>query len=323
MLSRASRGAGPGRRGRFAGRRARAGAVLAALAIVASGAIVACSDGIAEPLVADQATLELERKTAGPLNPQNIGAYHNDFLDFVYPRMLRAVSGGADRRAVCKVIAAAMREFVVERRIPVDPKSIRDDIAGPACAGSPGKGPNPAIVSARLSLAGDGVPSPELDATVAEMQYAIEAGHTQSELTLLFNKKVTYARANFPQAEADVIEAAASVGLSSVQYWDANYETQEQEGLAAMQANAYSLAAEGSFIFAERSQASATLLVPGERRDEWTWRSRARAVGGADLVGAVRGGIKGWAGGWVGIGIGALTEGGASSAAAFIGSLLQ
>lgn len=294
-------------------------ALLLPLAIAASGVVVACSDNITAPGALDASAAKGEHPVV--ITSENVGIYHNQFLDFSFPAVRAAAAAGADHARLCRVIAQAMRDFVSTRKLPVNPSTIRDDIAGGRCVSSLARGekPNP-----RRSIADDGVPVSGMNAIIADMSYAVETGRTQSELAALFSEKVAYARANFPEAEAEVVAAAASVGLSSVEYWDANYTTQEAELLATKTSEAYSLTdAGGSSLSGNAFRASDGLIAAPAGRREYDWRSLARKVGGSDLAGAVKGGIKGWSGGLHGIGVGALVEGGAASAGALIGIALQ
>ncbi len=320
MLSRTTRSARYRAWSRRRDLRGHLAAIMAALAIAASGAVIACGDDGVAPIPPEEVSAARNEKALGPLNARTAGAYHNAFLDFAYPRMLEAVARGADQGRICKVIAKAMRDFVVSRKIAADPTAIGDDIAGGKCSGAQERESKP---GARFSLAGDGTPIPELDAVIAEISYAIEAGSSLSELTTLFDQKVAYARANFPEAEAEVVASAASVGLSSVEYWDANYATQAQSLLDAQPKTYNRDGADAPTISMNRSPLTRALLAPPGGRLDGSFWSAARKVGVADLAGAVRGGIKGWGGGLHGIGVGAAVEGGATSAGALIAIALQ
>ncbi|MEX1185600.1 MAG: hypothetical protein WEA80_03340 [Gemmatimonadaceae bacterium] len=318
MLSR-TRSARPRARGRWREVGRHTSAILAALAIAASTLALACGGDALAPIANDEISAAKNPPGLGPLDARNVGAYHNAFLDYAYPRLLDAVRHGADQRRICKVIAQAMRDFVVARNIPADPASIRDDVAGGRCAGLRHRKPG-----ARFSLAGDGTPIPELDALISEMAYAVESGVSQAEIATLFEQKVAYARANFPEAEAEVVVAAASVGLSSVEYWEANYSTQEQGLLDAMSAETYNrIELDAPRIPDSGSSFSRDLIAPPGTRLDGSFWSKARKVGVSDLAGAVKGGIKGWSGGWQGIAAGAAIEGGAASAGTLISIVLQ
>lgn len=289
------------------------------LAIAASGFVLACSDGLTAP---GSAPADAAGGTpAVTITSANVGFYHNQFLDFSFPAVRAAAAAGADHARLCRVIAQAMRDFVTARKLPIDPSTIRDDIAGGSCVSSLARGEK---TGPRKSIADDGVPVSGMDAIVAEMSYAVESGQSYAELSALFNDRIAYARANFPEAEAEVVAIAASVGLSSVEYWDANYQTQEAELLAAKSSEVYSLSDPGSATLSAAGLGSSrTLISAPSRRREFEWKSLARKVGASDLSGAVKGAIKGWSGGWQGMGIAALVEGGAASAGALIGIALQ
>lgn len=295
--------------------------MLSALALAAGGALGACAGERPEPTAPTSASSTTGRPGFLPVNTRDAGPLHNDFLAFAYPRIRDAVASGADHGRACRVIAQAMREFVVSRRIDVNPRTIPDDIAGGRCAGSREKSPiaEGGRPQARPSLADDGIPVPEMDAIVTEMASAVELGWSREVLTVLFDEKIAYARTHLPEAEAEVIAATASVGLSSVDYWDVNYQTHEDELLAALEESAYDRAAPGETVFRAPPARSDARITP---RFSSFW-AKARTVGKADLVGAARGGIKGISGGWAGVGAGAAVEGGAASAGALIGLLLQ
>lgn len=292
--------------------RRRVASVLTALAIVASGAVIACGDMLVGPDKTPPTAQTAHARGNGPLTVENVGAYHNAFLDFSFPKVRDAIRNGADHARACKVIAQAMREFVVANRLGVDPRGIGDDIAGTRCS-SRERAP-------KFSLADDGTTTPEFDAVIAEMTYAVDAGQSVAELSALFDSKVAYARANFPDAEAEVIAAAASVGLSSVEYWDSNYTTQ-YELLAAerdAQATYNRLPVGASTLSGTRG---AVALAPPNA--PVFWRAAAIRVGGADLRGAIHGGISGIRGGWAGVLAGAVIEGGGKSAGALIAELFK
>lgn len=287
---------------------------LATLALVVSGTIVACSDSP----VAPDTTLEAinEIRPLGPLTVATAGEYHNAFLDYSFPRVRKALANGGGEQAGCRAIAQAMREFVVAVRIPADPHAIGDQIAGGRCSQSSARKPDP---GGRFSLAGDGTPSPGFDEMVAEMEYAVDAGYSVSTLTGLFDQKVAYARANFPTEEADVIAAAASVGISSVEYWNANYETQLAQLKAEMEATATGPIATNP-LGRSRRHDERWFTPPTEIRP---WKAAAIRVAKADLKGAVHGGISGIRGGWQGVLTGAVVEGGSKSAGALLAELFK
>ncbi|MEO6331975.1 MAG: hypothetical protein ABIP09_05410 [Gemmatimonadaceae bacterium] len=292
--------------------RSKVAALLAGVAIIASGTIIACSDGPVGPEAPRQPLAAKEARALGPLTVASAGAYHNAFLDFSFPKVRSAIRMGADHKRACKVIAQAMREFVVKHRIAVDPRGIGDDIAGSRCASREGRAP-------AFSLMDDGQTSPEFDAIVAEMAYAVEVGQSPGELAALFDHKVAYARANLPEAEAEVIAVAASVGLSSVEYWNANYVTQYEALSAERAPEAYHRLPSDALLLS-RTGSGTRLAPPGAR---FSMRASAIRVGAADLKGAVHGGISGIRGGWAGVLAGAVIEGGGKSAGALLGELFR
>lgn len=285
-------------------------ASLAGLAVLVSAVVVACSDHAVEPVGVSISPAASIGKL-GPLTAASAGAYHNAFLDFSFPRVRQAMSQRADHALGCRVIAQAMRDFVVLHKLPVHPSAIGDAIAGGRCAGRRSTASN-----ASFWLADDGITTPEFDAVVAEMEYAVEAGLPQSDIAALFDRKVAYARTYFPAMDADVIEAAASVGFSSVQYWEANYETQYALLKLELEA-AYSRLPDGAI----GPLAARTEPLHAPPQAPLLWRRAAGRVGLADLRGAVHGGISGARGGWQGALAGAVIEGGARSAGALLDEL--
>lgn len=287
-------------------------ASLAAIAVLVSAAAVACSDQPVAPAAID-APLGAVAAKLGPLSAANAGAYHNAFLDFSFPRVRRAISQGADHAQGCRVIAQAMRDFVVLNKLPVHPREIGDAIGGGRCAEGQADARKP-----RLWLADDGVTTPEFNAMIAEMEYAVDAGLPQSDIAALFDQKVAYARANFPPVDAEVIEAAASIGLSSVQYWEANYVTQSEQLLKELSTQVYSRLPDDAPRLSAQS-AGQNYSAPNA---PLFWRGALARIGVADLKGAVHGGIMGARGGWSGALAGAAIEGGARSAAALLAEVL-
>lgn len=297
-------------------------AALGAVAALASVGISACADDGVAPLASSSAAVPADHGPRGTLALDNIGEFHNSFLDFAFPRVRAAVGQGKSQGQLCAVIAQAMREFVVARRIGVNPDFIRDDIAGGDCVAETSRGGGPG--RPRLSLASDDVPVGELDIIVSELAYVSAENLPVSTIASVANDKVAYARAFLPPEEADIVAATAEIAVSSAGYWDENYAYQEQllleeAGLttALERAGRYS-----PRFSAAPSQASSGLLAPPDRRsDDWltdiensSWYPKARKVAVADIGGAVKGGISGWRGGWQGIVAGAAIEGGAASA---------
>lgn len=310
MLSRSNRRSGYRRRSAQASRRGVITGVLTALAILSAGAVVACSERVTAPALFSAVAPARELSSLGALTAANAGAYHNAFLDFSFPKVHKAVSKGASHAQACRIIAQAMREFILAYRLGEDPRNVGDDIAGARCpVGRKG---------ATFALGTDGAPSPEFDAITNEMGYAVESGLSASELAPLFDQKVAYARSSLDPTEADVIEAAASVGLSSVDYWSANYETQLQELRTAMGVESYSRAPVDGPLSLTPAEA---LII--QQNPRFSWRAGAARVGLADLKGAVHGGISGIRGGWSGILAGAVIEGGGKSAGALIAELFK
>ncbi len=317
MLSPSKRRARYRRAEQLRSRRSKVAALLAGIAIVASGTIIACSDSPVAPEASPHPFAAKEARALGPLTIASAGSYHNAFLDFSFPKVRSAIRAGSDHKRACKVIAQAMREFVVEHRIGVDPRSIGDEIAGARCGGASGRKADPA---GRFTLAGDGTTSVEFDAVVQEMGYAVGAGYSPTDLSALFDQKVAYALANFPAEEAEVIAAAASVGLSSVEYWNANYETQFVQLQEAMQPVAYNRLPVNEYALPGNRGARILVAPPADIR---AWRAAAARIGIADLKGAVHGGITGSRGGWQGAAAGAAIEGGARSAGALLNELFK
>lgn len=303
-------------------------AALGACAAVASVGISACADEGVAPLTSSAAGVPANHGPHSALGLDNIGEFHNSFLDFAFPRMRAAVAQGRNQAQLCAVIAQAMREFVVVRRIGVDPGLIRDDVAGGDCvaqtdrvrAGGPGQ--------PRLALATDDVPVGELDIIVSELAYVSAENLPTSTIASVANDKVAYARAHLPLEEADIVAATAEIAVSSSIYWDENYAYQEQILLeeAGLTTALARVGRESPRLSAAPLQGLKGLLAPPERRsDDWltdiensSWYPKARKVAVADIGGAVRGGLSGWRGGWQGIVAGAAIEGGAASAGGLI-----
>lgn len=297
-------------------------AALGAVAALASVGISACTDAGLGPLAASSSAVPADHGPRGALGIENVGEFHNSFLDFAFPRMQAAVGQGRSRGQLCAVIAQAMRDFVVARRIGVNPGLIRDDIAGGDCVAEAGRSGGPG--QPRLALATDDVPVGELDIIVSELAYVSAENLPASTIASVANDKVAYARAYLPPEEADIVAATAEIAVNSSIYWDENYAYQEQilleeAGLTTALARAER---NSPRLSAAPLQGLRGLLAPPERRsDGWlteiensSWYPKARKVAVADIAGAVKGGISGWRGGWQGIVAGAAIEGGAASA---------
>lgn len=310
MLSRSNRRSGYRRRNPQRSRRGLITGIAGTLAILAAGTVVACSERVTAPDLFSTIAPARELSTLGPLTVSNAGAYHNAFLDFSFPRVKKAIGQGADHKQACRVIAQAMRDFILAYRLDEDPRKIGDDIADSRCSASGRKGP-------AFSLTTDDTPSPEFDAVANEMVSAVESGLTAAELSPMFERKVAYARANLDPAEADIIAAAASVSLSSVEYWTANYESQLEQLRIEME-EAYNRIPTPASAKLSPHEA---LIIPESPRFGW-WAGAVR-VGAADLRGAVHGGISGFRGTWQSVAAGAAIEGGAKSAGALIKELIK
>lgn len=304
----------------------RLAAALGAAMVVASAGIAACSGDMLAPQAPNSVAVPMDGNGRGALALGDAGEFHNSFLDFVFPRMKTAVARGKGRAELCVVIARAMRDFVVARKVGVSPNLIRDDIAGGDCVS--GKGAN-GIGAPRLALAVDDVPVSELDVITAEIALAAAENLPVSTLSSIVNDRVAYARAYLPTEEADIVAAAGEIAVSSATYWDQNYAWQEQslleeagliEALSRIPGNG------GDALRLRASTSMSGLLTPPDRRsDGWltdiensSWYPKARKVAVADISGAVRGGISGWRGGWQGVVAGAAIEGGAASAGGLI-----
>lgn len=297
-----------------------------AAAVVASVGIAACSDDPLAPVPASPAAAP-DPGPRGELSLENVGEFHNSFLDFAFPRMRFAVANGKSRADLCVVIAQAMRDFVAARRLAINPGAIRNDIAGGDCVSEravsdPRGGP-------RMALAVNDVPVGELDIIVAEIAFAAAENLPLSSLSSVVNDKVAYARAYLPAEEADIVAATGEVALSSAGYWDDNFAYQEQALLeeAGLTEAMSRGGADTPRIAPNRTAttSSQSLAPPSARSDDWltdienhTWYPRARKVVAADIQGAVKGGISGWKGGLRGIVTGAAVEAGAASAGGFI-----
>lgn len=301
-------------------------AALGAVAAVASVGISACADDGVAPLASSSAAVPADHGPRGTLTIENVGEFHNSFLDFAFPRVRAAVGQGKRRTQLCAVIAQAMRDFVVARRVGVNPNLIRDDVAGADCVAETGRAGGPG--RPRLALATDDVPVGELDIIVSELAYLSAENLPASTIASVANDKVAYARAYLPPEEADIVAATAEIAVSSASYWDDNYAYQEQLLLEEAGLTT-ALARVGRYsprVSAAPAAPSQGLLAPPERRsDGWltdiensSWYPKARKVAVADIGGAVRGGISGWRGGWQGIVAGAAIEGGAASAGGFL-----
>lgn len=297
-------------------------AAVGAVAAVASVGISACTDDAVAPLASISPAVPAEYGRREALTIENVGEFHNSFLDFAFPRVRAAVGQGKSRAQLCVVIAQAMRDFVVARRVGVNPSLIRDDIAGGDCvseisrAGVPGR--------PRLALATDDVPVGELDVIVSELAYMSAENLPPATIASVVNDKVAYARAYLPPEEADIVAATGEIVVSSAGYWDDNYAYQEQLLLeeVGLTTPLASVDRDSPRFSASASQGARDLFAPPERRsDGWltniensSWYPKARKVAVADISGAVKGGINGWRGGWQGIVAGAAIEGGAASA---------
>lgn len=294
-------------------------AAVGAAAAVASVGISACADETLAPPGSSSTAGPADR---GAVGLENAGEFHNSFLDFAFPRVRAAVGQGKSRAQLCIVIAQAMRDFVVARRVGVNPSLIRDDIAGGDCisetsrAGGPGR--------PRLALATDDVPVGELDVIVSELAYVSAENLPPSTIASVANDKVAYARAHLPPEEADIVAATAEIAVSSAIYWDDNYAYQEQRLLqeAGLTTALARMDRDSPRLSTSASPGPRGLLAPPERRsDGWltdiensSWYPKARKVAVADISGALKGGINGWRGGWQGVVAGAAIEGGAASA---------
>jgi len=82
MLSRSNRRARYRRTEEPRSRRSKLAALLAGIAIVASGTIIACSDNPVAPDAPPQPFAAKEARALGPLTIASAGSYHNAFLDF-------------------------------------------------------------------------------------------------------------------------------------------------------------------------------------------------------------------------------------------------
>jgi hypothetical protein len=253
---------------------------------------------------------------------QSIGALHNEAMEAVFHALSRTNrSGKLTPRAGCQVARAALMQYFRQKGVlqgGAHQRQIDDGLLNAGCGsaqrhGGPKPGdmvltsyeygsPYDAIANSGLSEAAKGYLYQIHDAVA----YGVSALETQNQIGTIEQQ----AAAVLSAGEAEIVAATASVAASSIQYWEANFESwyyanggggggEDHEVIGIQTAGGIGIMSGGGF-----------------------WRS-ARRVAAGDVGGAVAGAVTGAFAGGVGAGPGALAGAAGGSAGVATLELLE
>jgi hypothetical protein len=182
---------------------------------------VSCSRDSTAPQPQSVSTAVRQKAPEAQVNPSWAGTYHTDALAFVYSRLSKTGNLGT-QSATCRIAVAAMKEFNKSYRkqngaIGVADAFLTDDVCKPVnSAGDVRAFDNETPSYARAGL------SPQAAAMLEHMRRAIASGAGATSIVSTVNAIQNMAVATLVPAEAAIVAGAASLAISSTDYWSAN-----------------------------------------------------------------------------------------------------
>lgn len=189
------------------------------LALAVAGIGIACADGINNPGQA-RSTETLYRvahnRKASP------GEIHNKGLDFAYARIMKAVNAKKDRRLspteLVEVAQTACNDFFAQEHFTTSCVDIKSYVLRKGRMSLREKTEEPAMIArshlANISEAGANY--------MNQMSAASYYSGSAAALDAAVASIVSAANGNLSPEEADAVATAASIGVSSAYYWEAN-----------------------------------------------------------------------------------------------------
>ena len=201
--------------------------ILLALSAGTVAAVAACSPDSTEPVArGDVAQVVLDRKLDDLRERYGwVGTYHTDGLAYIYKELAKNTGRLQKKEQICKSAAKALKEFHKAARkgeVPfglVDP-SLQNE-ACPAAEGSPRISMN--VVDGRPRLSANEL-SPSAVSYMDQLATAINMATSRSQFISSILNVQDAAVASLSSEEAGAVVAAASIAISSADYWEANLD---------------------------------------------------------------------------------------------------
>lgn len=189
------------------------------LAITATA--VSCSRDSTAPQPQSVSSAVPQKAPEGQVNPSWAGTYHTDALAFVYSRLSKTSNLGT-QSASCRIAVAAMKEFNKSYRkqngaIGVTDAFLTDDVCKPVNAA----GGVRAFDDETPSYARGGL-SPQAAAMLEHIRRAVASGAGATSIVSTVNAIQNMAVATLNASEAAIVAGAASLAISSTDYWSVN-----------------------------------------------------------------------------------------------------
>jgi hypothetical protein len=190
------------------------------LAITATA--VSCSRDSTAPQLQSVSSAVPQKAPEAQVSPSWAGQYHTEALAYVYSKLSKTGNLGT-QSARCRVAIAAMKEFDKTYRKPsggigVADALLTDDVCTPVN-----------VAGDIRSFDGDATPSyatagisPHAVAMLEQIRWTIASHAGSSSIVSTVNAIQNMAVATLSPSEAAIVASAASVAISSAQYWGAN-----------------------------------------------------------------------------------------------------
>ena len=244
--------------------------------------------------------------SATMLAGESIGELHNEAMEAVFHALVRANrSGKLAPRAGCQVARTALVQFFRDRGVLQGAShqgQIDDGLLNAGCgAVRQGGAGEPALSSYEYGSPYEAIANSGLSGTAKDYLYqihdAVAFGGSTPEIQAQVWLLQQQAAAVLGAQEAEIVTATASVAASSIEYWDANFETWY-----------YANGGGGTEPIHMES------LEDGEFRIQRGFWDSVKRVAAGDVGGAVAGAVTGAFAGGVGAGPGALAGAAGGSA---------
>jgi len=191
------------------------------LALAITATAVSCSRDSTAPQPQSVPSAVPQKAPDGQVNPSWAGTYHTDALAFVYSRLSKTSNLGT-QSATCRIAVAAMKEFNKSYRkqngaIGVADAFLTDDACKPVnAAGNIRAFDNETPSYARAGL------SPQAAAMLEQIRRSVASAAGATSIVSTVNGIQNMAVATLSPAEAAIVAGAASLAISSTDYWSAN-----------------------------------------------------------------------------------------------------
>ena len=192
-----------------------------ALVLAITATAVSCSRDSTAPQPQSGSTAVPEKAPEAQVNPSWAGTYHTDALAFVYSRLSKTSNPGT-QSASCRIAVAAVKGFNKSYRkqngaIGVADAFLTNDVCNPVnAAGDIRAFDNETPSYARAGL------SPQAAAMLEHIRRAVASGAGAALIVSTVNAIQNMAVATLSPAEAPIVAGAASLAISSTDYWSAN-----------------------------------------------------------------------------------------------------